>query len=64
MPKEKETYRNNYEALLETFPGKNVLGIKEIQQYTGWGRTRVIKNVPLKEHKWITVASFAQYLSV
>lgn len=64
MPKEKETYRKNYEMLKEQFPDKTILTIKEIMALTGWGRNRVVRDVPLNDHKWTTIASFAHFLSV
>ena len=64
MGREKETYRKNYEMLQEKFPGKTILTVKEVMSLTGWGRNRVVREVPLKDNKWITIASFAHYLSI
>lgn len=63
MPKEKPSYRYNYEMLKERFPDKDLLTIKDIQQITGWGRNRILDNVPLNDRKWITIASLANYLA-
>lgn len=60
---EKKTYRQNYEMLREMFPEQMILGIKEVQQITGWGRERVLRTVPMQERKWISVASMANFLA-
>ena len=37
MPREKESYRDNLERLMDRFPGKEILSLTEVSQYTGMG---------------------------
>lgn len=41
MPREHIDYRNNLELLLEAFPDKRVLMIKDVMAYTGRSRNFV-----------------------
>ena len=34
MPREKESYRDNLERLMDRFPGKEILSFTEVSQYT------------------------------
>ena len=43
MPREKEGYRDNMEALLEYFGGKRLLSIEDVAEYCGRDRRFVKK---------------------
>lgn len=49
MPREKESYRDNLERLMDRFPGKEILSFTEVSQYTGMGyRALMGSGIPLK----------------
>ena len=52
MPREKESYRDNLERLMDRFPGKEILSFSEVSQYTGMGyRALMGSGIPLKKTK-------------
>ena len=69
MPREKESYRDNLERLMDRFPGKEILSFTEVSQYTGMGyRQLMSSDIPLKRtgkrgNYFITTASLARWLS-
>lgn len=60
MPREKEDYRANLERIVERFPGKELLNIKEVMDFTGLSRNAVRKyfsfNAPAKTTSVATLA--------
>lgn len=70
MPREKESYRDNLERLMDRFPGKEILSFAEVSQYTGMGyRALMGSGIPLKKTNgkrgqyFISLPSFARWLS-
>ena len=69
MPREKESYRDNLERLMDRFPGKEILSLTEVSQYTGMGyRQLMSSDIPLKRtskrgNYFISAASLARWLS-
>lgn len=70
MPREKESYRDNLERLMDRFPGKEILSFAEVTEYTGMGyRALMGSGIPLKKTKgkrgqyFISLPSFARWLS-
>ena len=48
MPREKESYRDNLEAVMTRFPGKDVLSLNDVAQYTGMGYRKLMsRDIPL-----------------
>lgn len=64
MPREKESYRDNLEAVMTRFPGKEVLTLSDVLQYTGMGyRQLMSSDIPLKEQASEATTSFRQQAS-
>lgn len=69
MGREKLDYRNNLERIIEVYPNKDVLTIKEVEAYTRKERRALFrdKSFPAKKIGGtyaITIAALARYLSV
>ena len=62
MPREKESYRDNLELLLEAFPDKKLLSVMDVARWAGRDR-RFIKAEYFKDKKMMTVAELARKLS-
>lgn len=63
MPREKPAYRDNLERIIERFPGKEVLTIKEVSEFTGKNPRTVSKYFPIKKGLGISIATLARELS-
>lgn len=63
MPREKESYRDNLELLLEAFPDKKMLSKKEVQRYTGLDYATVCKLFTFNQCNKISVATLARQMS-
>lgn len=63
MPREKESYRDNLERIIEVFPGKEILSVAEVVTFTGLNRGTVKKMFPFNEHNYISVATLASCMS-
>ena len=49
MPREKESYRDNLERLMDRFPGKEILSLTEVSQYTGMGYASFEESYPYRQ---------------
>jgi len=61
MARETECARQVMEQLGEMFPGKTILTITEVMQFTGKSRNWVNKYVPIKD-KHISTIKLANYM--
>ena len=62
MPREKETYRDNLERIIERYPGKEMLNVGEVVAYTGLNRSTVKKLFQFN-HNYISIVNLARQLS-
>ena len=62
MPREKECFRDNLERISERFPGKEMLSIKEVTDYTGLDRKTVKKLFEFRE-SYISIVKLARGMS-
>lgn len=63
MPREKPTYRDNLQDILEFFDGKRILSLDDVRRYTGMVDNRTIKrNFPFNG-RYISAATLARCLS-
>lgn len=63
MSREKKAYRDNLELIMDMFPGKKVLTINEVVQYTGKNYRTVKKHFPFIDGLGISIATLARILS-
>ena len=63
MPREKEAYRDNLELLLQMFPEKKVLNIKDVSRFAGCDYRTAAKRYPFDKNKTISIATLARALS-
>ena len=63
MPREKEDFRVNLELLLEHFPNKKILTIREVSEYLGKSPNAVRRRFDYEKGKGITIVSLARQLS-
>ena len=63
MSRENEAYRDNLELIMEMFPDKKVLTIKDVVRSTGRDYRTVRKHFPFIEGMGISVATLARLLS-
>ncbi|WP_312645353.1 hypothetical protein [Hydrogenoanaerobacterium sp.] len=62
MPREKESYRDNLELILASFPGKSMLNKKEVATFCGLDYATVNKLFEFT-HNYISVAKLARQMS-
>lgn len=62
MPREKETYRDNLEMLLRSFPDKKLLNKQQVADYLGIDRRTATKRFTFKDNL-ISIATLARELS-
>ena len=63
MPREKESYRDNLELLLEAFPDKMMINKTEVQHYTGLDKETVNKLFTFNQCNKISLATLARQMS-
>lgn len=63
VSRECEGYRENYEMLLERFPGKIILSKKEVALGFGLNPKTVAKRYPFNADNTISIATLARHLS-
>lgn len=66
MAREKQTYRANLEQLIAAFPGVGAISLDQAAAYYGVSKRTLQrdKTFPTDGHRRITLAAFAQWLSV
>jgi hypothetical protein len=62
LPREKELFRDNLERLDKAFPGKEMLRIKDVQDYTGL-RYEIVKKLFDFNGCYISKVKLARQLS-
>lgn len=62
MSREKEAYRDNLERLIEAFPDRELLRIKDVAQFCGVSVQYASKRFPFKD-RFISKATLARELS-
>ena len=62
MAREKECYRDNLERIAERFPGKELLTVQDVVDYTGLNRKTVKRLFEFKEN-YISLVKLARCLS-
>lgn len=62
MSREKECFRDNLERISERFPGRELLTVQDVSQYTGMDR-RTVKKLFEFTHNYISVVNLARGLS-
>ena len=62
MAREKESYRDNLERIAERFPGKEMLTVADVVEYTGLNRKTVKKLFEFREN-YISIAKLARGMS-
>lgn len=63
MSSEREGYRENYEMLLDMFPGKVVLSKQEVAKAFGIDARTAAKRYQIGKENSISLATLARYLS-
>jgi hypothetical protein len=63
MPREKETYRDNLELLLEFFPNKKILTVGDVSKFAGCDPRTAAKRYPFDKNRTISVATLARTMS-
>ena len=64
MPREKEAYLDNLEALKERFPGRTILKKKEVAEYCGVVPRTVEAHIPgYKKGLGYSIYTLARFLS-
>ena len=65
MPREKESYRDNLELIMERYPGKMMLTVKEISALWGKDQRTVKKAVEkyIVPHNGVSIAVLARMMS-
>ena len=62
MSREKECFRDNLERITARFPGKELLSVQDVVDYTGLHR-RTVKNLFEFSNNYISVVKLARGLS-
>lgn len=62
MSREKETFRDELELILQYFGGKHIISWKEVQEYTGKGYDWCTNHLPIP-HDGCTAVQLARALS-
>lgn len=68
MPREKETYRDNLEALRERFPGREIISVPEAAGYLGVSKDRIFRDETfpkraLGKQTSVVLVNFARWLA-
>lgn len=62
MGREKDGFRDNWELLDKRFPGKDMLNIKDVMEFTGQSRNTVIKKIRFSPLKLISKTDLARQI--
>ena len=63
MAKEKASYRDNLERIIEKFPNKEFLKVKEVMEFTGLSYPTVKKLFTFNKSNFISIATLAREMS-
>lgn len=63
MARERESYRDNLERIIERFPGKEVLSVSEVSKYLKKDPRTVKRILPFKKGLGISIVTLARCLS-
>ena len=63
MPREKEAYRDNLERIIAAYPGKEMLTVTDVINFTGINRKTVKKMFPFNRYGYISAATLARSMS-
>lgn len=63
MPLEKPSYRDNLERIKEFFPNKELLKVKDVQNFCGLNRKTVERLFGFSKDGYISVAKLAREMS-
>ena len=66
MPREKQTYRDNLNMLMRSFPGVGAISVKEAAEYYGASVKTLMRDdtFPKDCHNRVSLANFARWLAV